>query len=156
MELNEVQQVYFEKLKLLMITHNNKASISKAEEIFNNTINAAQSANEKAFLEESLTPILQEFIRHLTEDEPQVESSSPIGDIIEDNGEVVSNTNLAGYVNIRDEHGQIIREKLDVDNDLTVIKNAVGATMKNFNKEFHDDDDMDPDIVEYLKTHGRG
>lgn len=162
MQLNEVQQAFYEKLKLLMVSHSAESSIAKAKEIFNTTLASAQSVNEQSFLNESLTPILQEFIRYLSEEieNTPAEQTNDAGNLIQEDGSIENNANLAGFVNVRDERGNIIREQVDLDDELTTIGNAVGNAMKNFNKtfkgEYHDDDDMDPEIAEYLRTHGRG
>lgn len=159
MELNEVQQIFFEKLKLVMMSNGPEASMKKAKEIFEMTIGAAQTISERNYLLDSLTPILDEFNRVQSIEAESTPKKSDIGQdaegIVNADGTVDVNTNLAGYVNVRNEKGQIVQEKLDLDDDLDVISNAVGASMKNFTKEFHEDE-MDPDIAEYLRTHGRG
>lgn len=154
MELNDAQQTFFEKLKLLLVSNNIEGNIAKAESIYTNTIKNAQSVQEAEFLKESLLPILAEFKRHLREDAPE----APVNDasaLIQDDGQIESNTNLMGYVNVKDEFGRVTRQKLDVEDDLDVIGNAVKSSMGNFNKPFHEDDE-DPELTAYLKAHGRG
>lgn len=154
MELNEVQQMFFEKLKLLLIGSNASVNIAKAKEIFNSTVESASAEEEKSFIKNSLSPILQEFIRHLTEDVPSSQPENDAAKIIQENGEVSVNSNLTGFVNVRDDSGKISRQQLDVSEDLDIIDRSMRDTMKNFNKEFHEEE-MDPELAEYIKLHGR-
>ena len=154
MELNEVQQTFFEKLKLLLVSNNKNANIAKAKDIFNATLNNAKTPQEQAYIQESLEPILQEFIRHLNEDVETPDTTAQDAQQLVEDGEIAANSNLTGYVNIRDENGKIQRQLLDVEDDLTSIGNAVSAAMKNFSKGFQEDE-MDPDIAEYLASKGK-
>ena len=61
MELNEVQQTFFEKLKLLLVSSNKNANIAKAKDIFNATQKKEKNPQEQAYIQESLEPILQEL-----------------------------------------------------------------------------------------------